>query len=78
MKSLIKSPIPATMLRQKLVRGQSVRIKKTTKLEAVTVKTNATEMTSVAVETATDAVVTAIATATVDVDVDPRTKQSLK
>ncbi len=67
MTSLIKSPTPVTMLRQKLGRGQSVRIKKTTKPEAVTVKTNATEMTSVVVETATDVVVTAIATATVDV-----------
>jgi hypothetical protein len=74
----IKRPIPITMLRQKLVKGQNVQIKKTAKPEAVTAKTNAIEMTSVAVETATDEAVTAIVTAIADVDVDHRTKLSLK
>jgi hypothetical protein len=66
------------MLRQNPVKSQNVQIKRTAKPEAVIVKTNEIEMTSVAVVIATDAVVTAIAIATVDVDVDPRTKQSLK
>jgi hypothetical protein len=66
------------MQSQKLVKGQNVQIKKIAKPEAVTAKTNATGMTSVAVETATDVDVTAIVTAIVDVDADHRTKLSLK
>ena len=66
------------MQSQKLVKGQNVKIKKIAKPEAVTAKTNATGMTSVAVETATDVDATAIVTAIVDVDADHRTKLSLK
>jgi hypothetical protein len=78
MSGLRKRLILVTMLSQKLVRGQNVQIKKIAKPEAVTAKTNATGMTSVAVETVTDVDVTAIVTAIVDVDVDHRMKQSLK
>jgi hypothetical protein len=66
------------MLSQRPVKGQNVQIKKIAKLVAVTAKTSAIEMTSVAVGTAIAAAVTVIVIATVVVDVDLRTKPSLK
>jgi|TARA_B110000977_G_scaffold27764_1_gene35296 hypothetical protein len=78
MTGLRKRLILVTMLSQKLVRGQNVQIKKIAKPEVVTAKTSAIEMTSVAGETVTDVDVTAIVTATVDVDADHRTRLSLK
>jgi hypothetical protein len=68
------------MLSQRLVRGQNAQIKKIAKPAAVTAKTSAIEMTSVAVGTAIAAavIVIVIVIATVVVDVDLRTKPSLK
>jgi hypothetical protein len=66
------------MLSQRLVRGQNAQIKKIAKPAAVTAKTSAIEMTSVAVGTAIAAAVIVIVIATVVVDVDLRTKPSLK
>jgi hypothetical protein len=66
------------MLSQRLVRGQNVQIKKIAKPAAVTAKTSAIEMTSVAVGTAIAAAVIVIVIATEVVDVDLRTKPSLR
>jgi hypothetical protein len=66
------------MLSQRLVRGQNVQIKKIAKPAAVTAKTSAIEMTSVAVGTAIVAAVIVIVIATEVVDVDLRMKPSLK
>jgi hypothetical protein len=66
------------MLSQRLVRGQNAQIKKIAKPAAVTAKTSAIETTSVAVGTAIAAAVIVIVIATVVVDVDLRTKPSLK
>jgi hypothetical protein len=66
------------MLSQRLVRGQNVQIKKIAKPAAVTAKTSAIEMTSVAVGTAIVAAVIVIVIATEVVDVDLRTKPSLR
>jgi hypothetical protein len=66
------------MLSQRLVKGQNVQIKKIAKPAAVTAKTSAIEMTSVAVGTAIAAAVIVIVIATVVVDVDLRMKPSLR